>query len=165
MSYGKGTQARDSSVAAPQASNVAKMLRELATRVESNPTLAERVLAALRAEGLLATEEHATPRRSKRRVSAVPLPTATRGVNKSVGTDPQSTAPPDPFALLRARGEVGLRSALQPLELPMLRRIVRTYRLDPARISARWTARERVISLIVTQAMAQINQGKAFARV
>ncbi|WIG62087.1 MAG: hypothetical protein OJF49_004836 [Ktedonobacterales bacterium] len=165
MSHGKGTQARDSSLAASHTSSVANMLRELATRVESNPTLAERVLVALRAEGLLTTEEHVTGRRGKRRASAAPLPIATRRANESVSTDPQSTLPPDPFAVLRARGEEGLRTALQPLELPVLRSIVRTYRLDPARISARWTARDRVISLIVTQALAQINQGKAFARV
>ena len=165
MSHGKGTQPRDTPVATSHASSVAKMLRELATRVESNPALAERALAALRAEGLLTTEEHATTRRGKRRASAARLPTPTLGANEFAATDTHSTAPPDPFALLRARGEEGLRTALQPLELSVLRSIVRTYRLDPARISARWAARDRVISLIVAQAMAQINQGKAFARV
>ncbi|HEY8322936.1 MAG TPA: hypothetical protein VIG77_00485 [Ktedonobacterales bacterium] len=50
-------------------------------------------------------------------------------------------------------------------DLPTLRAIVRERRLDPARISARWTARERVISLIVDQVKARANHGQAFRRV
>jgi hypothetical protein len=59
----------------------------------------------------------------------------------------------------------GLRAALSALQLPALRVIVRERRLDPARISARWTARERVISLIVDQVKARANHGHAFERV
>ncbi len=72
---------------------------------------------------------------------------------------------PDPFVLLRERGEIGLRAALEELELATLRQLVRAHHLDPARISARWTARDRVVTLIVTQVQARANHGKAFARV
>jgi hypothetical protein len=75
-------------------------------------------------------------------------------------------APPlDPFAVLRQLGEQGLRQALAPLDLAALKAIVRAYRLDPARITARWTASERIIELIVEQAVARLNHGRAFERV
>jgi hypothetical protein len=67
--------------------------------------------------------------------------------------------------VLRVSGEVGLRATLDALELVTLRQIVRAHRLDPARISARWTVRERVIALIVDQVKARANHGKAFARI
>ncbi|MGH2504479.1 MAG: hypothetical protein ACRDID_18385, partial [Ktedonobacterales bacterium] len=77
-----------------------------------------------------------------------------------------ATAPtPDPFAVYRAQGVEGLRAMLDALDLPTLRAIVRERRLDPARISARWTARERVISLIIDQVKARANHGQAFRRV
>jgi hypothetical protein len=75
-------------------------------------------------------------------------------------------APPlDPFAVLRQSGEQGLQQALASLDLASLKAIVRAYRLDPARISTRWTVPERVIELIVEQATARLNHGRAFERV
>jgi hypothetical protein len=75
-------------------------------------------------------------------------------------------APPlDPFAVLRQSGEQGLRKALAALDLAALKAILRAYRLDPARIAARWTAPERIVELIVEQAAARLNQGRAFERV
>ncbi|HYM26651.1 MAG TPA: hypothetical protein VET66_00750 [Steroidobacteraceae bacterium] len=71
----------------------------------------------------------------------------------------------DPFALLRSGGEDGLRRALGVADVATLHRIVRTHRLDPARVSARWTARERLVELIVTQVRARASHGQAFARV
>jgi len=72
---------------------------------------------------------------------------------------------PDPFAVMRAQGEMGLRATLDALDLPTLRQIVRAHRLDPARISARWANRDRVIALIVDQTRARLNHGRAFERV
>ena len=63
-----------------------------------------------------------------------------------------------PFAVLRESGEPGLQQALAALDLASLKAIVRAYRLDPARISARWTAPERIIELIVEQAQARLNR-------
>jgi hypothetical protein len=75
-------------------------------------------------------------------------------------------APPlDPFAVLRQSGEQGLREALAALDLSSLKAVVRAFRLDPARISARWTASEQVIELIVEQTVARLNHGRAFERV
>jgi hypothetical protein len=71
----------------------------------------------------------------------------------------------DPFALLRDRGEAHLRTHLAALDLPALRQIIRVHRLDPARISARWTNRERLVALIVDQVRARADHGKAFSRV
>jgi hypothetical protein len=67
--------------------------------------------------------------------------------------------------LLREGGESGLRAALAGLDLASLRQLVRTHRLDPNRVSARWSAHERVVALIVDQVRARANHGKAFARV
>ncbi len=61
--------------------------------------------------------------------------------------------------------EVALRRALDGLELQELRAVVRAQRLDPARVSSRWTARERVIALIVDQVKARLHHGRAFERV
>lgn len=138
---------------------LAVFLRELAERAEHDPALAARLREALGASGLLDTAS----RRGRRVASAKPAPPSTRRSRRaaSAGTD----APPDPFVLLRERGEAGLRTTLEGLDLAALRTIVRNHRLDPARISARWTARERVIELIVTQVCGRANLGKAFARV
>ena len=78
---------------------------------------------------------------------------------------PPTTEPPDPFRLMRDAGEVELRATLDALDLTALRQIVRSHRLDPARISARWTTRERIISLIVDQVRARLNHGRSFERV
>jgi len=66
---------------------------------------------------------------------------------------------------MRDQGEEGLRATLAALDLMALRQIVRTHRLDPARISARWTTRERVIALIIDQVRARLNHGRSFERV
>jgi len=71
----------------------------------------------------------------------------------------------DPFALWRTQGEDALRDALNGLDLAALRALVRTHRLDPARVASRWTARDRVIALIMTQVKARLNHGRAFERV
>ena len=66
--------------------------------------------------------------------------------------------------MLRKDGEDGLRAQLAQLDVAALRQIVRAHRLDPARISARWTATDRVIALIVEQVRARANHGRAFER-
>ncbi len=146
---------------------VAAFLRLLAKRVEGDAAFAAHVAAALRESGLLRTMPDAnleapststTRARGGRR--AAKAATALHDAGAADGE-----AAPDPFALLRAHGEAGLRSALEALDLTALRAIVRTHRLDPARISARWTTRDRVIGLIVTQVQARANHGKAFSRI
>ena len=145
---------------------VAAFLRSLAKRVASDSVFAAQIAAALHESGLLTAEA----------VANLEMPARGRGAraggSRRAGQADAAPAvlgddvtPPDPFALLRERGEPGLRAALETLDLASLRAIVRMHRLDPARISARWTTRERVIELIVTQVQARVNHGKAFSRV
>ena len=137
------------------ATTLSAWLRALAKRAESDAAFAAQMLDAARESGLTGALGDAPQ----------PQPTA-RPSTRSRKATPAPTSPaPDPFAVYRAQGTEGLRAALDALDLPTLRAIVRERRLDPARISARWTARERVISLIVDQVKARANHGQAFRRV
>ena len=134
---------------------IAAFLRLLAKRVEGDAIFAAHVAAALRESGLL----HAVPDAS------LDMPPKANSRRTARTDTADGEAAPDPFAVLRTHGEAGLRAALDALDLATLRAIVRAHRLDPARISARWTTRDRVIGLIVTQVQARANHGKAFSRV
>jgi hypothetical protein len=142
---------------------VSAWLQSLATRAENDPAFAAQMLAALRESGLLgalpAEESVASPRNTPTRRPR------TRSAPRSAAAATSETPPPDPFSVYRSQGEAGLRAMLDGLELVSLRAIVRERRLDPARISARWTTRERVITLIVDQVKARANHGHAFERV
>lgn len=146
---------------------LATFLRKLAERAERDSALAARLREALRASGLLDGADHSRCAEGPPTVTRASRAGDTRRhTHRSDAlTAAAGDPPPDPFVLLRERGEDGLRAALDGLELAALRTIVRTHRLDPARISARWTARERVIALIVTQVRGRADMGKAFARV
>ncbi len=140
---------------------VSAWLRALATRAEADSAFAAHMMASLRESGLasaLSGETHA---------ASAPRPRGGRGrsLTRPVDAASETIALPDPFAVYRAQGEDGLRATLDALELATLRAIGRERRLDPARISARWTARERVIGLIVDQVKARANHGHAFGRV
>lgn len=139
---------------------VAAFLRDLARRAEADPTLATQLRAALAESGLLDARpgEPSPPAKSRGRGAAR---AATSGSANTASEPP----PPDPFAVYRTHGEDALRATLDTLELASLRAIIRSHRLDPARISARWTARDRLISLIVDQVRARYNHGRAFERV
>ena len=134
----------------------ARLLRELAERAERDPAFGVQLAEAVRSSGLLDTTS--------------PQPSTSASVRKRPTNGAKRPAPstsglPDPFQLLRQHGEDALRTQLAQLDIASLRQIVRVHRLDPARISARWTARERVISLIVDQVKARANHGQAFRRV
>lgn len=139
-------------------SSVVAFLRAMATRAEQDPQLAAAIAAALEQSGFmrLATEGGARPTpASKRR---------TPGGGQAGGAAAQGDAL-DPFAVWRASGEEGLREALAGAALAELRAVVRAHRLDPARVSSRWTARERVAALIFDQVKARMRHGRAFERV
>lgn len=149
--------------ASDESAAVGTFLRRLAERAERDPGFAAQVGTALRESGLLAHIAGAgggVARGKKPRTT----PSAAHANDASEASAP-AAAPPDPFVLLREQGEAGLRSTLEALDLQTLRALVRTSRLDPARISARWNARERVIALIVSQVLARANHGKAFSHV
>lgn len=147
MSRGKSRPGHDDAEAA------AKLLRELAERAERDLTFGMQLAEAVRSSGLLDTpssQPSASPRKK-------PANDAKRPAAPTSGL-------PDPFQVLRKDGEDGLRAQLAQLDIAALRQIVRAHRLDPARISARWTATDRVISLIVDQVRARANHGRAFER-
>jgi hypothetical protein len=139
--------------------SVAAFLRGLAARVEADAAFGRQVATALCASGLLA-ENAAQPSpqpgggRERRPTGAA---------SDAAGTTAAEL--PDPFAIWRARGDDGLRGALDELSLADLRRIVRTHRFDPARISARWAVRERLVELVISQVRARMDHGKAFSHI
>ncbi len=149
MSRGKPTPGRDDAEAA------ARLLRELAERAERDPAFGIQLAEAVRSSGLLDTSSPQPP------ASASPRK---KPANEAKRPAAMTSGLPDPFQVLRKDGEDGLRAQLAQLDIAMLRQIVRAHRLDPARISARWTATERVITLIVDQVRARANHGRAFER-
>jgi len=142
-----------------EAQRVATFLRSLATQAEGDPALAGKLQTALEESGLVpAPKPGKTPRAAKRpATAAAPQGDGARDTN----ADP----PLDPFAVYRDRGEEALRAALAEQDIVALRGLIRAHRLDPARISARWTTPDRLIALIVQQVQARANIGKAFAHI
>lgn len=138
---------------APAVSSVAAFLRALADQVERDAAFGEQVHALLVESGLVGAPGRSGPRRAGGR---------TRGTGAGADDRP---APLDPFAVLRADGESHLRARLGEVEIADLRRIIRAHRLDPARVSARWSSSDRLVELIVDQVRARADHGKAFARV
>jgi len=136
-------------------------LRELAARAEADRAFGARLLDVVRASGLatlLADAAPPPPRTQTAKGAGRAGPAASAGASAAASGF-------DPFVVLREGGESGLRAALAGLDLASLRQLVRTHRLDPNRVSARWSAHERVVALIVEQVRARANHGKAFARV
>ncbi len=132
-------------------------LRELAARAEADRAFGAHLLDAVRASGLATLLAEATP--------PPPRAQTLKGAGRAAPAASAAANGFDPFVVLREGGESGLRAALAGLDLASLRQLVRTHRLDPNRVSARWSAHERVVALIVEQVRARANHGKAFARV
>ena len=146
MSRGKSSPGHDEAEAA------GKLLRELAERAERDPAFGVQIAEAVRASGLLDGSRQPPPIKKKPAHSVKHTPGAALDI-------------PDPFQVLRQHGEDELRAQLALLDIASLRQIVRAHRLDPARISARWMATDRVIALIVEQVRARANHGRAFERI
>lgn len=157
-----------------EAEALGRFFADLAQRVRENSALAREVSAALAASGLLDATATDTAPVDGAATHPTPAPSSSR--RPGTRTVRLATAAPtaearaagallDPFAVMRAGGEEALRQALEPYESADLQRIIRTHRLDPARISARWSARDRLASLIVDQVRARANHGRAFERV
>jgi hypothetical protein len=146
-----------------EAAQVARFLRALAERAEGDPALAAALLNSLEESGLLSSAGAGQAGAGQ----AGAAKHATRQPRARAGAKPTQAQPAviDPFAIWRAHGEDGLVDALDGLDLAGLRAVVRAYRLDPARVSSRWTARDRVAGLIVAQVKARLNHGRAFERV
>ncbi len=154
MSHAEGEGSR------VQATRIAAFFQSLSARAERDPQLAAILAACLEESGLIAVAaarnaeaERAATRQTRRRASA------------RTNTNEARPETLDPFSVWRAQGEEALRRALEEMGLQELRIVVRAHRLDPARVSSRWTARDRVIALILEQVKARLNHGRAFERV
>jgi len=146
----------------PDLAAVSAFLRALAARVEHDSYVGRQIARLLVESGLLASGGHtavvhgrsSTGRRGTARTQAPG--------GLAEGTDVLEA---DPFVVLREQGEPALRAHLSTLDPPALRQLVRRHHLDPARISARWNQRERLVGLIVEQVRARADHGKAFEHV
>lgn len=140
-----------------EARQLAAFFRSLAGRIEKEPALSATIRGALEESGLLTA------------ASQLEVPPAGRakGGRRAAATDEARGERPalDPFVVYREHGEGALGEALSKLDVTALRTIVRAHRLDPARISARWTTPDRLVALIVQQVRARANIGRAFAQV
>lgn len=124
---------------------LARALRAVATELERDPALAQRVAQAIsetppaapsseQKRGGATRRARAHEETTEERVQepAPPLvgrsfhPTIVTGVDEALGP-----GVPDPFALRERLGEAGLREALATLRLGSLRAIIRQHRLDP----------------------------------
>ena len=130
---------------------VRAFIQALAQRAQEDRAFAAQLAHVLRESGL-----GSLPARTVRGV---------RGASTKPKGRESPVSAPDPFRLLREGGESHLRATLRQQPVPALRHIVRTHRLDPARVSARWSAPDRLIDLIVERVSARANHGRAFERV
>ena len=136
---------------------VARFLRGLAERAEHDPAFGHLLATLLTEAGLLPASTSSSA--GKRATRAGGAGRRAGGVAASEG------ATLDPYSLLREEGDEALRARLGALTPTELHGVIRTHRLDPARISTRWTNQARLIDLIVAQVRARADHGKAFSRV
>ncbi len=122
--------------------SLARVLRAVATELEQNPAMAERVAQALEE----AHDDAPLAKSAGPTLTAAPMPTSETPAEVAPKTEPRRFKPrivagagteigtgvPDPFALKSKLGEAGLRRALDDLRLGSLRAIVREHKLDPS---------------------------------
>lgn len=147
----------DASAGSTELAAISRFLRGLALRVEQDPVFGRQIATLLTEAGLLPERTPASPTRRATRANG-----SGRRASGSAAIEPESI---DPYALLREEGEEALRGRLGALATAELHGMIRTHRLDPARISARWANQTRLIDLIVAQVRARADHGKAFSRV
>jgi hypothetical protein len=152
--FGGPEQDSSETLESKEKSAVGSFLRGLALRAEADATFAVHIQSALEESGLLGSLESREALRPSSRKS---------GGRLGSPKESKPIAPLDPFQVFREQGDTGLRETLEKIDLEELHAIVRKYRLDPARVSSRWTRSERVIDLIVDQVMAYARHGQAFS--
>ncbi len=144
---------------------LARALRAVATELERDPALAERVAQAINepaatsaASGSAAPSEPARPpiieRKAPTETEDEPpaatigrsfRPTIVTGIDEALGP-----GVPDPFALRERLGEDGLREALASLRLGSLRAIVRQHNLDTSGALGKLNDAEKLREKILT---------------
>jgi hypothetical protein len=68
----------------------------------------------------------------------------------------------DPFEVYRSKGDEGLKSWLESLDIAALKAVVRQHRLDPSRLSDKWKTKDRFVALILERVPARLKQGDVF---
>lgn len=117
-----------------------KVFDEILAEIESNDSLAERILLALDSEGNNSKRSTNSKKKSRRRTAAVL----------------------DPISILEIEGENSLRSRLISLDIEQLKDIVAEYGMDQAKLVMKWSATERIIEHIVSTAVIRSKKGDAF---
>lgn len=118
------------------AKRVASLLRLLATKIESSPHLLDDL-------GLAVGD---LPKKVKAR------------------TKRESVLIPDVFTIFSQGGEEALRAVLDPLELPVLRKVVSQHGLDPSKLAVKWRNKERLVQLIMDRVLGRSEKGKTFEK-
>ncbi|MBI4295248.1 MAG: hypothetical protein HY669_03680 [Chloroflexi bacterium] len=72
------------------------------------------------------------------------------------------TLVPDPFEVLRLKGNEGFNQWLNALSIQELRAIVRQQRFDPSRLSDKWKTKDRFVLLIIGRVESRSKQGDTF---
>ncbi len=115
---------------------LARALRAVATELDRDPALAQRVAQAINDTPAAAAPAATAPAPAQAVDANEPAtPTIGRSFRPSIVTGvAEALGPgvPDPFVLRERLGEPGLREALASLRLGSLRAIIRQHRLDPA---------------------------------
>ncbi|HEX6819020.1 MAG TPA: hypothetical protein VF120_11650 [Ktedonobacterales bacterium] len=146
---------------------VADLLRAVATSIERNPRLASSLFSGEAKQSVPVIESSSGRAKNVPPDANAAQDSTKSGTKRSRRISASQPANPvlDPFAVLREHGESDLHMRLTTLAVEELRSILRTHRLDPARIASRWSDRERLIALIVEQVRARAGLGRAFERV
>jgi hypothetical protein len=118
------------------AKRVADLLRLLANKIERSPHLLDDLDLALG-----------------------DLPKKVKGRSKR-----ESTQIPDVFTIFSQGGEEALRAILDPLELPVLKKVVSQHGLDPSKLAVKWQNKERLIQLVVDRVFSRSEKGKTFEK-
>lgn len=158
----------------PAGEQLARWLRVLAAEVERDPALAARVTGIDAAPTAVSQDAPPLPvgappapvsPAAEQDLPAVPAPSSDTVVppalkhrRRSSRYGPPTVAGratelgagvPDPFAILAASGEAGLRQALSTLRAGTLRAIIRAHKLDPQTKLPPEATEKRMITLIV----------------
>jgi hypothetical protein len=122
---------------------IAAVLQVIADQARSDPEFLDKLERALKSPSKRLATTRVRPRRADR---------------------PHRRAPAvlDPFEILRAEGEAGLRERLVDLSLDELRDIVAEYRVEPYTLAMKWKTPSRLIDLIVTTIEQRSRKGEAF---
>jgi hypothetical protein len=112
-----------------------KLLRAIADEIESDTTLAERIVASVDGES--------SEKQTRRKVA--------------IGFDP--------FEALRQGSEMALRERLEALEIRTLKAVITQHGLDTTRLAQKWRDKDRLVTFIVERISARAEKGDVFREI